>query len=157
MKVFLIIFQRCFTIDMKDIASGSPCNRMPCCCIPLHRRCETGIYIGCTFRHQADLQTTSATDQRHRLPCLRKLSTKAVVSSVWCEREATTTIPWCPIEIGKRTDLSRISSIEGWYTLSIPVNLKAPTESAANTILSVPGHRSLLIPELLVSLRRYWP
>ena len=44
-----------------------------------------------------------------------RFSIKAVVSSVWCEREATTTTPWCPIGIGKRMAFVFISSIEGWY------------------------------------------
>ena len=98
---------------MINFASGRPCNRMSGGGIPLHRRCETGINIGRSFRHQADLQAAAATDQGDRLSLLAQVSIKAVVSSVWCEREATTTTPWCPIGIGRRMAFVFISSIEG--------------------------------------------
>ena len=61
---------------MINFASGRPCNRMSGGGIPLHRRCETGINIGRSFRHQADLQAAAATDQGDRLSLLAQVLDK---------------------------------------------------------------------------------
>ena len=80
MQIFLVIAKRGLAVDMIYVATGRLGDGVAGGGIPLHRRCETGINIGRSFRHQADLQAAAATDQGDRLSLLAQVLDKGIRS-----------------------------------------------------------------------------
>ena len=81
MQIFLVIAKRGLAVDMIYVATGRLGDGVAGGGIPLHRRGETGIDIGRAFRYQTNLLPLLINVTG--FPCLRRLSMKAVVSSVW--------------------------------------------------------------------------
>ena len=80
MQIFLVIAKRGLTVDMIYVATGRLGDGVAGGGIPFHRRGETGIDIGRAFRYFKLLPLLINVTG---FPCLRRLSMKAVVSSVW--------------------------------------------------------------------------